>query len=241
MKKLWIFLCIFGVLGYGIFAMTPKDQKVIIMLGAPGAGKGTQAVRLSQKHGLPQISTGDLFRDNLKNETPIGKKAKAFMDRGDLVPDEVVLEMLFQRISQSDCAKGYILDGFPRTIPQAEAYDARLGKHVQVKALSLEVPDEVIVERLSGRLVCKACGAPYHEAAAPPRQAGVCDRCGGELMKREDDNPDVVRKRLMVYHEQTEPLKRYYREKGMLELVDGSLSKESTVKEVDHTLASFLK
>lgn len=207
--------------------------QVIIMLGAPGAGKGTQAIRLSNKLGLPQISTGDLFRENLKNETPIGLTAKGYMEKGHLVPDEVVLEMLFERVARSDCSSGYILDGFPRTIPQAEALTAYLNDHYRVTALSLEVPDGVIVDRITGRIVCKVCGAPYHKTACKPKQEGVCDRCGGELVQRKDDTKEVVLDRLKIFHEQSEPLKEYYQKQGILISVDANQSKQKTVEQIN--------
>lgn len=218
-----------------------KPPMVIIMLGAPGAGKGTQAVRLSEVHGLPQISTGDLFRENLKNNTPIGQKAKTYMDKGQLVPDEVVLEMLFDRLGKPDCKKGYILDGFPRTLAQAEALEKHLPKSARIVTLSLEVPDELILERLTGRLTCETCGAPYHKVACPPKKEGVCDRCEGTLIQRKDDNESVVKERLTVYHSQCEPLKEFYQKKGSLIYIDGSLSKDQTIAQIDASLAIAMK
>lgn len=213
---------------------TSKPKTVFIMLGAPGAGKGTQAVRLSDQFGIPQISTGGLFREHLTNKTPIGQKAKEYMDSGQLVPDELVLDMLFERIAQPDCAKGYILDGFPRTIPQAEALDKRLNtKEAKIIVISLEVPDQVIVERLTGRIVCEKCGTPYHTVYSPPQKPGVCDRDGEKLIQRKDDTKEVVLERLKVFHEQTEPLKEFYNEKGNLLLVDGTGSKEHTQEQID--------
>lgn len=217
-----------------------SEQTVLIMLGPPGAGKGTQAVRLSEEYGVPQISTGDLFRENLRNETPVGKRAKSFMDKGELVPDEVVLDMLFDRIAQDDCKEGYILDGFPRTIPQAEALDKRLSGHVV--SISLDVPDEVIIERLSGRIVCENCGAPYHKTANPPKKEGVCDRCGkGPIIQRKDDRESVVRDRLTIFHKQTAPVKAFYQAKGTLICVDGSVSKEETITQIDSGLKKILQ
>jgi adenylate kinase len=215
-----------------------EDQQIIfILLGAPGAGKGTQAIRLSDRYGIPQISTGDLFRDNLRNKTPIGENAKSYMDKGQLVPDSIVMEMLFARLDTSDCAKGYILDGFPRTIPQAEALDERLAQsRAKILVISLEVPDNVIVDRLSGRLVCEKCGAPYHKTANPPKVPNVCDRDGEKLIQRKDDSEAVVRERLKVFHEQTEPVKGYFQKSGNLVLIDGSLSKEQTNDQVDTSL-----
>lgn len=216
--------------------LTTKPQ-VIIMLGAPGSGKGTQAVRLTDKLHLPQISTGDLFRENLKGNTPTGQKAKGYMDRGELVPDELVLEMLFQRIKQKDCENGYILDGFPRTIPQAEALTKYLGSDVAITAFSLEVPDEVIIGRIAGRLVCSACGAPYHIKALSPKKEGHCDRCDAALIQRKDDTEEVVKERLAVFHKQSEPLKDYYKEQGVLILIDAANSKEKTHSQIDQAFS----
>lgn len=233
----YLVLCIAILTSVNLMAAPfSKHQNIIIMLGAPGAGKGTQAVRLSEQYGLPHISTGDLFRENLKNKTPIGERAKAYMDEGKLVPDEVVLDMFFDRVSKPDCKKGYILDGMPRTIPQAEALDKRLARNAKVIVLSLEVPDEMIIERLAGRLSCEGCGAPYHKTASPPKQEGVCDRCNGKLITRKDDNEATIRERLAVFHEQTEPLKEYYFKQGKLIYIDGSLSKEKTVSQIEVSL-----
>lgn len=197
-----------------------SDRRVVILLGPPGAGKGTQAVRLSDGLGLPHVSTGDLFRENLSNDTELGKRAKGFMESGQLVPDELVLEMLFDRVSKPDCAEGYLLDGFPRTIPQADALAERLGDETP-RALLLEVDDALIVGRAAGRLICKGCGNIQHLEFSPPAKAGVCDACGGELQRRKDDEPDVVRERLAVYHEQTAPLVGFYENKGQLKRVNG--------------------
>lgn len=222
--------------------LSAMNQSVFILLGAPGAGKGTQAVRLSQTLEVPQISTGDLFRENLKNKTPIGIKAQGYMDKGELVPDEVVLAMLFERIAQKDCEKGYILDGFPRTLPQAEALDAQLAKDkAHVVVLSLEVPDSLIVERLTGRIVCEKCGAPYHTLYSQPKASGICDRDGGKLIQRKDDSEAVVKERLSIYHKQTAPLVEYYSSKGNLVSIDGSLSKEATISQIDAALANIQK
>lgn len=241
--KLFALLTLVTLLTVPLFAMKPTErpQTVLIMLGAPGAGKGTQAVRLSEKMGVPQISTGDLFRENLRNQTPIGQKAKSYMDKGQLVPDEVVLDMLFERLKAPDCQSGYILDGFPRTIPQAKALDSRLeAARSHVIAVSLEVPDQVIIERLTGRIVCEQCGAPYHRVANPPKHDEICDRCGGKLIQRKDDSKEVVLDRLKVFHEQTEPVKTYYQEKGSLILIDGSVSKEQTITQLDSSLKKAL-
>jgi len=196
---------------------------IIILLGAPGAGKGTQAVRLSEAHGLPHVSTGDLFRANLKQGTPLGARAKEYMESGKLVPDEVVLDMLFDRVAQGDCRDGYVLDGFPRTLPQAEAFEERLGKEARPTVLDLEVEDETIVQRAAGRLLCEN-GHIFHKDFRPPARAGICDECGCELFQRKDDAPEVVRERLRVYHEETAPLVAFYEERGVLRRVDGERS-----------------
>ena len=196
----------------------------IIMLGAPGAGKGTQAKKIAEKYAIPHISTGDIFRANIKNGTELGKKAKTYMDQGLLVPDELVVDLVVDRVNQSDCEKGYVLDGFPRTIPQAEALDNALTAMGQAidYAINVEVPDENIVNRMSGRRACVACGATYHLVYAPTKEANVCDNCQGALILREDDKPETVQKRLNVYHEQTQPLIDYYTAKGNLVEVDGT-------------------
>lgn len=196
----------------------------IIMLGAPGAGKGTQAKKIADKYQIPHISTGDIFRANIKNGTELGKKAKAFMDQGLLVPDELTCDLVVDRISQPDAANGYVLDGFPRTIPQAEALTKALaarGEKIDY-AVNVEVPDENIVSRMSGRRACLACGATYHIEFNPPKTADVCDSCSKELVLREDDKPETVKKRLDVYHAQTQPLIEYYQNAGVLTEVDGT-------------------
>ena len=196
--------------------------KVVILLGPPGSGKGTQAVRLTKELGIPHISTGDLFRENISQDTELGKRAKTFMNAGKLVPDEIVLDMLFDRVSRPDCAKGYLLDGFPRTLPQAEALDKHLAANTNLIVLDLEVPDEIIVKRAEGRLTCKSCGSVYNRYFSPPTKENVCDKCNGELMQRPDDKAEVVQERLRVYHEQTQPLVEYYNKKGVLKRVDGT-------------------
>lgn len=196
-------------------------QSVLILLGPPGAGKGTQAVRLSGALSLPHVSTGDLFRENLKLGTPLGEKARGFMDAGRLVPDELVIDMLFDRVGRADCRSGFLLDGFPRTVAQATALDARLNG-AQVRAINLSVVDSAVVERLTGRHTCRACGNVHHERFSPPAKAGVCDRCGGALYQRPDDSRDVVEKRLAVYREQTKPVEAHYRSRGVLSEVDGA-------------------
>ena len=197
----------------------------IIMLGAPGAGKGTQAKKIAAKYGIPHISTGDIFRANIKNGTELGKKAKTYMDQGLLVPDELVVDLVVDRVNQDDCTNGYVLDGFPRTIPQAEALTEALEKMGQKVdfAIDVNVPDENIVKRMGGRRACVTCGATYHMVYAPTKKEGICDTCGGELILRDDDKPETVTKRLGVYHEQTQPLIDYYTKSGALKEVDGTI------------------
>ena len=198
------------------------------MLGAPGAGKGTQAKMIAEKFGIPHISTGDIFRANIKNQTELGKKAKAYLDEGTLVPDELTCDLVVDRIAKEDCAKGYILDGFPRTIPQAEALTKALAKDGGAidYAIDVDVPDSDIVRRLSGRRVCLKCGATYHTSFNPPREEGICDSCGEALVHRDDDKPETIQKRLDVYHSQTQPLIEYYHEAGCMYKVDGTRSLE---------------
>ncbi len=196
----------------------------IIMLGAPGAGKGTQAKKIAEKYSIPHISTGDIFRANIKNGTELGKKAKTYMDQGLLVPDELVVDLVVDRVGQDDAKNGYVLDGFPRTIPQAKALDealAKLGDKVDY-AINVEVPDENIINRMSGRRACVSCGATYHLVHIPPKTEGICDTCGAELILRDDDKPETVKKRLDVYHDQTQPLIDYYTNSGILKEVDGT-------------------
>lgn len=197
----------------------------IIMLGAPGAGKGTQAKQIADKYKIPHISTGDIFRANIKNGTELGKKAKTYMDQGLLVPDELTCDLVVDRIQQDDAKNGFVLDGFPRTIPQAEALTEalkKLGTSMDF-AINIEVKDENIVRRMSGRRACVNCGATYHIVHIPPKTEGICDRCGSELILRDDDKPETVQNRLKVYHEQTQPLIDYYTEQGILKSVDGML------------------
>jgi len=197
----------------------------IIMLGAPGAGKGTQAKMIAEKFGIPHISTGDIFRANIKNGTELGKKAKTYMDQGQLVPDELVVDLVIDRFKEPDCEKGYVLDGFPRTIPQAEALDAALaniGENVDF-AIDVDVPDENIVRRMGGRRACVGCGATYHIVYSPTAVEGKCDKCGEELIIRDDDKPETVLNRLEVYHNQTQPLIDFYNAKGILKSVDGTM------------------
>ena len=196
----------------------------IVMLGAPGAGKGTQAIKIADKYDIPHISTGDIFRANIKGGTELGQKAKSYIDKGELVPDEVTIGMLLDRIAQDDCKNGYVLDGFPRTIPQAESLTEALKSQVdQIDfALNIDVPDEAIIERMSGRRACPKCGATYHIVYAAPKTENICDKCGTELIIRSDDKPETVKDRLNVYHQQTEPLIAYYKAAGVLREVDGT-------------------
>ena len=200
----------------------------IIMLGAPGAGKGTQAKKIADKYQIPHISTGDIFRANIKEGTELGKKAKSYMDQGQLVPDELTLELIMDRFQNPDCANGYVLDGFPRTIPQAEALTEALAKKGETidYAINVEVPDENIINRMGGRRACLACGSTYHIVYAPTKVEGICDRCGEKLVLRDDDKPETVKNRLNVYHNQTQPLIEYYTKQGKLAEVDGTQSME---------------
>ena len=198
----------------------------MILLGAPGAGKGTQAERLCKVLEIPTISTGNILRAAVKNGTPTGLKAKAFMDAGKLVPDEVIIGIITERLAEDDCKNGYILDGVPRTIAQAEAME-KAGINFDA-VVSIEVADEVIMERMSGRRVCESCGASYHLVAVPPKVAGVCDSCGGKLVQRKDDAPETVKDRLAVYHKETEPLKDFYAQRGLLKTVENQPSVEAT-------------
>ena len=212
----------------------------IIMLGAPGAGKGTQAIKISKEYAVPHISTGDIFRANIKNETELGKKAKVYMDQGLLVPDELVVDLVVDRVNQEDCSNGYVLDGFPRTIPQAGALDAALaamGQKVDF-AINVDVPDENIVRRMSGRRACVNCGATYHIVYAPTKEENICDSCQGTLILREDDKPETVQKRLNVYHEQTQPLIDYYTAKEILVDVDGTMDIEDVFAAIKKVLGA---
>ena len=210
----------------------------IIMLGAPGAGKGTQAQMIAEKFGIPHISTGDIFRANIKNGTELGKKAKEFMDKGLLVPDELTVQLLLDRVANEDCKNGYVLDGFPRTIPQADVLDSelkKLGDKVDF-AVNVNVPDENIVRRMSGRRACLKCGATYHIEHIPPKTEGICDKCGSELVQRDDDKPETVQNRLSVYHEQTQPLIDYYDRKNILKTVDGTKDMQEVFNDIVNIL-----
>ena len=210
----------------------------IVLLGAPGAGKGTHAQYLSDKYESPHISTGDIFRANLKNGTPLGLKAKAYMDRGELVPDELTVDLVLDRLNQEDCENGYILDGFPRNLFQADALTKALaekGEDID-HAIHFVISEEAIIRRMSGRRVCPVCGATYNVVGMPTKVEGICDRCGSEVIQREDDKPATVLKRLEVYREQTEPIVGYYRERGKEERIDSSQPLEEVRKVLDELL-----
>ena len=212
----------------------------IIMLGAPGAGKGTQAKQIAGKYNIPHISTGDIFRANIKNNPELGQKAKTYMDQGLLVPDELTCDLVVDRIQQDDCVNGFVLDGFPRTIPQAEALENALAKLNESMdfAIDVDVPDENIVNRMSGRRACLKCGATYHIVSIPPKKEGVCDNCGSELVIRDDDKPETVQKRLNVYHEQTQPLIDFYSKKGILKSVDGTQPMDKVFEDIVNILGA---
>ena len=206
----------------------------IIMLGAPGAGKGTQAKQIADKYSIPHISTGDIFRANIKNNTELGQKAKAYMDKGELVPDELTLDLIMDRFKQPDCENGYVLDGFPRTIPQAESLTKALSERGEAVdyAVNVDVPDENIINRMSGRRACLNCGATYHIVYNPSKKEGICDTCGQQLVLRDDDKPETVKKRLSVYHDQTQPLIDYYKNEGILAEVDGTKDMEEVFEDI---------
>ena len=212
----------------------------IIMLGAPGAGKGTQAKQIADQYKIPHISTGDIFRANIKYGTELGKKAKQYMDQGLLVPDELTCDLVMDRIKQDDCKEGFILDGFPRPIPQAEALTAALDKINEKMdyAIDVDVPDENIVNRMSGRRACLNCGATYHVVSIPTKVEGICDRCGSPVVLRDDDKPETVQKRLNVYHEQTQPLIDYYKKQGILKTVDGTKDMKAVFADITAILGA---
>lgn len=210
----------------------------IIMLGAPGAGKGTQAKMIADKYNVPHISTGDIFRANIKNGTELGMEAKKYMDQGLLVPDELTVKILLDRVAQDDCKNGYVLDGFPRTIPQAEVLDKALSE-INDKidyAINVDVPDENIIRRMGGRRACLSCGATYHIEHIPPKKEGICDTCGKELVLRDDDKPETVGNRLDVYHKQTQPLIEFYSAKGILKTVDGTVDMKDVFSAIESIL-----
>lgn len=210
----------------------------IIMLGAPGAGKGTQAKMIAEKYGIPHVSTGDIFRANIKEQTELGMEAKKYMDQGLLVPDELTVKILLDRVAKDDCKNGYVLDGFPRTIPQANVLKEALAKQNDKIdfAINVDVPDENIVRRMSGRRACVTCGATYHIEHVPPKTEGICDKCGSALILRDDDKPDTVLNRLKVYHNQTQPLIDFYNNEGILKEVDGTID----VKDVFDSIVKIL-
>jgi len=213
---------------------------IIVLFGPPGAGKGTQAVRISEMLSIPHIATGDIFREAVKKRTELGKKAEEYMKKGELVPDEIVNGIVRERISQPDCSNGFILDGYPRTLNQAEALDkmlAEMNRKVDL-VLNIEASEENIIKRLSNRRVCKKCGAVYHLITNPPKKDGICDKCGGELYQREDDKEEVIRNRLKVYHKQTEPIIKYYEEKGVLVNIDGNKSIEEVWNQIKEVITS---
>jgi adenylate kinase len=214
--------------------MMSAEPRYVVLLGPPASGKGTQAARLREELDLPHVASGDLFRENLKNETELGLKAKTYMDRGALVPDDVTIAMVMDRLSRPDCADGALLDGFPRTIAQAEALDEALAEQgLRISSVpNIVVPDDVLVDRVSGRRLCRTCGASYHVKFNPPQQPGVCDKDGGELYQRDDDRPETVRKRLKVYWEQTSPLIDHYRDQGVLVEVDGDQSIDAVTEDL---------
>ncbi|MBD5462494.1 MAG: adenylate kinase [Lachnospiraceae bacterium] len=210
----------------------------IIMLGAPGAGKGTQAKMIADKYNVPHISTGDIFRANIKNGTELGMEAKKYMDQGLLVPDELTVKILLDRVAQDDCKNGYVLDGFPRTIPQAQVLDKALSE-INDKidyAINVDVPDENIIKRMGGRRACLSCGATYHIEHIPPKKEGICDTCGKELVLRDDDKPETVGNRLDVYHKQTQPLIEFYSAKGILKTVDGTVDMKDVFSAIESIL-----
>jgi adenylate kinase len=206
----------------------------IVLLGPPGSGKGTQASALHQRWGIPHIASGDLLRAHVRDGTPLGRRAKPYMDRGDLVPDDLILDMMAERLAEADAAKGYVLDGFPRTLAQGEALDRRLRSLEQDldAAVYLDVPEQEILRRLAGRRTCPTCNAVYHSDTMPPQREGICDRCGTPLVQRDDEKPDVIRKRLGVYAEQTEPLLNYYRSKDLLRPIDGTIGVDNVLAEI---------
>ena len=231
------FACVHLSLHFG--AERKEFVMKIIMLGAPGAGKGTQAQMIADQYHIPHVSTGDIFRANIKNGTELGMEAKKYMDQGLLVPDELTVKILLDRVAEEDCKEGYLLDGFPRTIPQAEVLDkalTELGDAIDY-AINVDVPDENIVKRMSGRRACLSCGSTYHMEHIPPKKEGVCDKCGNELVLRDDDKPETVLNRLEVYHKQTQPLIQFYEEKGVLRTVDGT----KPMKEVFDSIVEILK
>ncbi len=235
--KRWIGLIFMlsALLAGNAFAMNRTETKplVVILMGPPGAGKGTHAAPLSEHLGLPHISTGDLFREHIRNQTSLGQQAKSYMDKGHLVPDSLVLDMLFNRVSKEDCKAGYLLDGFPRTLAQAKNLDDRLKNQHAVIALNFKIDDESVIERISGRIACKDCGRPYHKTFDPPKDLKICDHCGGPLYQRDDDKEEIIRQRLEVYRSQTQPLIEYYAKKNnTLREIDSENTKEKVFQDI---------
>ncbi|CUI16475.1 adenylate kinase [Candidatus Protochlamydia naegleriophila] len=220
--------------------ISPQAALALILLGPPGSGKGTQSKRLAHAYQVPHISTGDLFREHMSKETSIGMRAKAFIQAGKLVPDEVVMDMLFDRLEHPDCLRGYLLDGFPRTVAQADQLGKKRDLKMPFLVLCLDVVDDVIVQRASGRLVCKQCGVIYNRDFSPPVHPGVCDKCGGEVYRRHDDAPEVVLERLKVYHEQTRPLIEYYRKQEVLTSFDGNQPPDVVYSELKRYIDNHL-
>lgn len=213
----------------------------VVLLGPPGAGKGTQAKKIAERYNIPHISTGDLFRENLKNNTPLGQKAKAYMDAGELVPDELVIALVEDRITRDDCADGYLLDGFPRTVAQGTALttlNEKIGKPLDC-ALNIDVPEELLIDRIVGRRVCPKCGASFHVTFNPPKKEGICDLCGAELVQRADDSEETVKTRLKVYNEETAPLVDFFEKAGCLSTVNGNQKPDEVTSSVFAVLDSF--
>ena len=219
-----------------------NQKKVIVLFGAPGSGKGTQAERLSKEFNFAHVATGDLFRENLKNQTDLGKLAKSYMDKGALVPDEITASMLKERLAKNDDCNGYFLDGFPRTLPQAEALNTILSSLGMKLAgvLFINVSDQSIIHRLSERYICRQCQAPYNLSSKPPKKPGICDLCGGQLYQRDDDNPKTVQARLDTFHQQTAPLIQYYRQAGVLKEVNGEIALENVTRECIKAIKAML-
>ncbi len=235
-------MCMAFILNAFAIDQSNKERPlVVILLGPPGAGKGTHALPLSEKLGLPHISTGDLFRENLRNNTPLGKKIKKFMDQGKLVPDDLVLDMLFARLSAADCQKGYILDGFPRTLPQARAFDKKISNKIKLIALNFSVPDSILIERVTGRLSCEKCGASFHKKFSPPKAADTCDNCKTTLSTRADDNAETMKERLKAYRESSQPLLGYYEGRNILFDINSQKSKQEVFEEVLQTVEGVLQ
>lgn len=235
MKNLFVvFALVCTMMGVQLYgeSETAQGALVVVLLGPPGSGKGTQAAKLCQKLGITHISTGDIFRENIKNKTTLGLKANEYISKGNLVPDGITLDMLFDRVAKPDCKNGYLLDGFPRTVTQAAALDKRLPPQAKVVVVNLVVNDTVILKRATGRLLCRSCENIQHREFSPPKKPGVCDKCGGELYQRADDTEAVVRQRLEVYHQQTEPVIAYYQDKEMLKEVNGDQSPDSVFEEL---------